>query len=236
MTVAETAAGSQATAADSTAATTAESTVASSAAITAAATAADTAVASALQITEAASSAASSAAVVPEKYDLKLPAGSTLPASIVERTAANARALGLSNEGGQKLLDTVVAELTEVNKVIVGEWEPTKGAKWIERDNAWKAQALADTEIGGSPEKLETSAKLAKDVVDKFFDGKIAEFLRASGLGSHPEFVRGLSRIGRGMSEGSLVLGAPGASGKPKGQAATLYGDDGMGPKSEKKE
>jgi hypothetical protein len=37
-------------------------------------------------------------AVTPEKYDLKLPDNAILDASVLERTAATARALGLSNE------------------------------------------------------------------------------------------------------------------------------------------
>ena len=171
------------------------------------------------------------APVVPETYDLKLPAESKLDAAIVERTATTARALGLSNEAGQKLLDSVVAEFAAKDAALVSAWEPMKGEAWKQRDSAWKATALADAEIGGSPEKLETSATLAKQVVEKFFDPKITEFLRVSGLGSHPEYIRGLARIGRGMSEGSLVLGSSGTTPKPKDAATVLYGEDGMGPK-----
>lgn len=190
--------------------------------------------AAALAATEQATAdaaAAAAAPVVPEKYDLKLPAETTLDPAIVERTAATARTLGLSNEAGQKLLDSVVAEFDAHQAAIVSAWEPMKGKAWIDRDAAWRAQALADAEIGGTPEKLEVSANLAQTVVAKFFGEKTTEFLRASGLGSHPEFVRGLARIGRGMSEGSLVLGHAGAAPKPKDAATVLYGEDGMGPK-----
>ena len=170
--------------------------------------------------------------VVPEKYDLKLPTDSTLDPAIIERTATTARALGLDNAAGQKLLDSVASEFAARDTALLNQWEPMKGKAWIDRDTSWKAEALADKEIGGTPEALATSATLAKQVVEKFFDPKITDFLRASGLGSHPEYIRGLARIGRGMSEGSLTLGASGAAGGVKKSAeATLYGDDGMGPK-----
>lgn len=198
--------------------------------------AADQAAAQAASAKAAADAAAAEAAKVaaakpPEKYDLKLPKDSTLDPAIVERTAANARALGLSNEAGQKLLDSVAQEFASRDAALVSAWEPMKGESWKARDKEWKAEALADPEIGGTPEKLETSATLAKQVVEKFFDPKITEFLRSSGLGSHPEYIRGLARIGKGMAEGSLVLGASGASAKPKTTAEVLYGPDGMGPK-----
>ncbi len=208
------------------------------AASAAAAAAAATAAAEAAAATAAAeqkakddAAAAAAAVVVPEKYDLKLPADSAIDPAIIERTAATARELGLSNEAGQKLLDTVVAEFTASQAALVSQWEPKKGPAWIERNEAWKAQALADKEIGGTPEKLEESTRLANTVVEKFFDKKILEFLTVSGLASHPEYVRGLARIGRGMSEGSLVLGSQGTAAKPKTAAEILYGEDGMGPK-----
>lgn len=70
--------------------------------------------------------------------------------------------------------------------------------------------ALADAEIGGTPERLEVHANKARQVIHRFFGKDVADFLHVSGLGSHPGVLRGLARIGNSMSEGSLVLpGAP---------------------------
>jgi hypothetical protein len=152
----------------------------------------------------------------PEKYDLKLPDGSTLGADFVNRTADTARALGLTNEAGQKLLDAQIAEIAKTNADAVDaakvEWTKAMqpgGAIWTEQEAKWRTTSLADAEIGGSPEKLEASVDLAKRVVTRFASDDAKKFFEDSGLGSHPELVRMFARIGKSMSEATLAL--PGA-------------------------
>jgi hypothetical protein len=152
--------------------------------------------------------------VVPDKYELKLPAESTLDPAIVERTAAKARELGLSNEAGQQLLDSVVAEVT-ARETAQAEANKPGGSAWTERVQALEAAALADKEIGGSPEKLAASAELGKRVLAKFFPPETAAFLQETGLGSHPAILKGLAKIGRSMSEGSLAFSGTNEGGPP---------------------
>lgn len=170
--------------------------------------------------------------VVPEKYELVLPKDATgIDPAIVERTAAIARVQGLSNEGGQKLLESVVAEIRVQDDARVSAWQPG-GASWKARDTEWRQAALADPEIGGSPEKLATSVELANKVRTTLGGKDFDEFLLTTGLGSHPAALKFLAKIGRAMSESTLKLGpsTPGGGKIPTHEA--LYGPDGMGRKT----
>ncbi len=173
-------------------------------------------------ITEATTETA--APVVPETYALKLPADSTLDPAIVERTAAIARELGLSNEAGQKALDFAAAE----RSAAVQEYEAARapgGPAWKDNVARLEAEALADPEIGGSPEKLAASAEQGKQVLAKFFPPEIKDFLDTTGLGSDPRVLRGLVKIAKGMGEGKLVLGgtSDGDSNSEEAKLARMY-------------
>lgn len=151
-------------------------------------------------------------------YDLKLPDGSSFDADFVKRTADHARALGLSNEGGQKFLDAQIAEITKATTAAVErgrteamqsfakDWTPDTGAKWLEQNEAHKKASLADKEIGGSPEKLAASLELSWTVLRRFASPALIEQMQAGGFASNPEVVRFLARIGSQMAEGTLKL------------------------------
>lgn len=171
-------------------------------------------------------------------YTLKLADGVTADPALVERTVAIARAQGLSNEAGQALLDNTVAELQAQDAARIARWEPLKGVDWIQYDQTLKSKALADPEIGGSPEKLANNVELAQSVIRTIADGDPAmeqsfkTFLTTSGLASHPDAIRLLSRIGKRMAEPALLLGATASNGGKKTMKEAMYPGDGTGPKS----
>lgn len=184
-------------------------------------------------IAAAANPPAPPAPVAPETYDLKLPASATevgLDPAIVERTAAIARSLGLTNEAGQKLLDSVVAEAKATLEAADEAWAEAQkpgSPVWTEREEGWRTSTLKDPELGGSPEKMQASLDKANLVLSKYGSTELKAILKDSGLGSHPEFVRLMARIGKGMSESPLVMGATPNGGKPRTQAEILYGEKG---------
>lgn len=160
--------------------------------------------------------------VVPDKYELKLPAKSVLPQPVLERTAATARELGLSNEAAQKMLDFVHQEATSSLNAVLEAARPG-GAAWEKQLDDFEAKVKADAEIGGA--KLKESVLLAKRVVDTFFSKEIKEFLHETGLGSHPELLRGLVKIGRGMAEDKFIVGhGDGAGGGSQSIEDRWYG------------
>lgn len=178
--------------------------------------------------------------VVPDTYDLTLPADSKLDPAIVDRTAAIARARGLSNEAGQELLNSIAGELatheTAVRAAVVAEQQEAMkpgGALWQARDAEWRAAALADKDIGGTPENMVVSTEKAQQALGKYATPALKGFLKETGLGSHPEVIRLFARLGRAMSEGSIVQGAnQGGTGERRPTHEVMYGADGLGPKS----
>lgn len=195
------------------------SSVASTAAVSSVASAAPSSAQSSASVSAAASSVA---------YDLKLSAGQKFAdQAVVERTTAKARALGLSNEAAQVLLDATVAE---VDLQLVAQTEAMKpgGELWKQVQAQWKAASLADQDIGGTEEKLAKTVEMAQKPINRFATAETAKYFRDSGLGSHPEMIRFLAKIGAAMSESTLIQ-APSTvrdeSKKPP--ARRMYNDDG---------
>jgi hypothetical protein len=152
--------------------------------------------------------------VVPEKYDIKLPEGSKLDASHVEKIALFAKERGLSNEDAQaiverdqKLLSAREEAMTqEVRKIVEG----------------WPTQAKADPEIGG--EAFDKNVELAKRVVDRIDkEGSLKKLLNESGYGNHPDVLRAFVRMGKMMTEDQLVIPGAQAGGK-KSIEEVFYG------------
>lgn len=167
---------------------------------------------------------------MPDKYELKLPDKSSLDPAVLERTAATARELGLSNESAQKALDFVNQEVATREAAFLQSHSPGDPAKnippgeaWVAQQEAWKSAAMADKEIGGTPEQFDANVAAANKAFDKFATPEFRAHVWKTGLASHPEVVRVFARIGKAMGEGSVVM--PGAqNGGAPSAAETLYG------------
>ncbi|MDB4871966.1 MAG: putative endoprotease [Gemmatimonadales bacterium] len=158
-------------------------------------------------------------------YTLKLPEKSALDASVTERTTAIARTLGLStDDAAQKVLDFAHQETATAMAAAQESLQPG-GAVWDQQVTTWKAQSLADPELGnGKQETLDAVATKAKAVIERYASPAVKELLHKSGLGAHPEVVRMFYKIAKAAGEGSLVTGTPPGGGK-KSAAEILYGD-----------
>jgi len=167
--------------------------------------------------------AAQPVSVVPEKYDLKPKDGVSIPASMLETTATTARTLGLSQEHAQALLDFTADQVKAVREEMQASNSPG-GDAWKTRTAKWEADALADTAIGGTPEQLQTSVALGQRVLGTFFEPSVLTFLRDSGMGSHPDVIRGFAKIGKSMSEGTFVSATPKTGDVETDAANKLYG------------
>lgn len=157
---------------------------------------------------------ATPAPVVPEKYDLKLPEKSLLDPSVLERTAASAKARGLTNEQAQKELDAVAGEVAKYHETLL-EQHKTKVSEW-------EQQSRNDKEIGGTA--FAANAELSRRVVEKFATPEFAKILNDSGYGNHPELVRVFARIGRAIGEDRPGGSNPGGGAPKKNAEDVLYG------------
>lgn len=155
----------------------------------------------------------------PETYDLKVPDGSPLDPSEVDKIAAFARSRGLSNEQAQVLLEQRHEGASELSR--------RQAETLTKYRNEWEQQVRNDPELGG--EKFDATLKQTKLVMDRFAPegSKMREILNETGYGNHPEFVRFVASIGKAMSEDKPFSGAPaGGESAPKSPADVLYGGD----------
>jgi hypothetical protein len=150
---------------------------------------------------------------VPEKYDLKLPEGSSLDASYVEKVASYAKEQKLSNEQAQAVLER---ENTAVATYVESQKDQLK-----KQTETWVESLRGDKELGG--EAFKENVELAKRVVHRFGSEEFRKTLSETGLGNHPELVRVFARIGKEMAEDKLVH--PGSqSGGKKSLESIFYG------------
>lgn len=153
----------------------------------------------------------------PEQYTIKLPDKSLLPKDVLERTSAKAREMGLTTDAhAQGLLDFVH---TEAGGLIARTVEEHKT-----QVKAWEDEALKAADIGGGkPEVLQAHVARVKRLAEKFFPENARKLMDEHGIGSHPDFIRGLSRLADLAKEDMIEVGD--SSGRKKGSAADrIYG------------
>ena len=148
------------------------------------------------------------------KFELKLPEGSLLDASAIERTVAFAKEQGLSPKAAQAMLD-------RESKLLTSNAEGQK-ASWEKEVATWLEVSKADKEIGG--EGFGKNAELAKRVIERYGTKEFKEGLSATGFGNHPELFRFVLNIGKAMADDQLVLPGSKNTAAPKDMADVFYG------------
>jgi len=150
----------------------------------------------------------------PDDYaDFKLADGAELDAEVLTSFKGIAKELGISQEAAQKLLD------------LQGQLDSKRmqalEAAQAEQSQRWADAVKADKELGG--ENYDKTVETAIKAVEKFGSPELRSLLNETGIGNHPELVKFCHRIGKALSEDSLVMGGdqkPGAR-----TADVLFGD-----------
>jgi len=146
----------------------------------------------------------------PEKYaDFKLPEGVTPDTKVMDEFRAEAKALNLSQEAAQKLVD-FQARQSLANAKAIEE-------SYVKQSEAWKEEAK--TLFGAEWQK---EFGIASKAVERFGSPALRQLLNESRLGNHPEWVRFCNTIGKAISEDSQVDGKR-AGGERKSDAEVLY-------------
>lgn len=154
------------------------------------------------------------AAQVPEKYEFKSPVeGQELDAEMAAALDPVARELGLNNEQAQKLVDIY-------GKDILPKIEARQAENWAKQTEAWANEVKTDKEIGG--DSFVANVGLAQKALDTFAPAGLRDYLETTGLGNHPDLVRCFVKVGKAMSEDSMVM--PNTGGQ-RSQADILYGN-----------
>jgi hypothetical protein len=102
---------------------------------------------------------------------------------------------------------------------MVAKMKEAEMAQWVEQQKSWVNDAKSDAEYGG--EKFDENISIAVKARDSFGTPEFNEMLDSSGLGNHPEMIRFLNRVGKAISEDSVVVG--GANTTEKTREAVLY-------------
>jgi len=134
----------------------------------------------------------------PAEYaDFSLPEGVEMDAEVLTEFKGIAKELGISQEAAQKLID------------LQGRLE-TQRADAIQQALAdqskqWAEQIRSDKDFGG--ENYDSNVAVAVKAIEQFGSPELRQVLNDSGLGNHPELVKFCHRIGKAISDDSLVLG-----------------------------
>lgn len=151
--------------------------------------------------------------VVPEKYDLKLPEGSKLDASAIEKVASFAKEKGLSNEEAQMLVD-------RESQAIAGYVSSIEAGLKV-RAEKWTEELKADKDFGG--DAFPKNAETVKRFVKAFADEKFLDDLDNTRMGNHPGLFRMLARAAKKMSPDTFERGVPKNDGGKKRPEDILY-------------
>lgn len=157
--------------------------------------------------------------IVPDKYVLTLPEGSAFDERDLVGISETAKALGLTNDAAQKMLEIQDEQIERARAEYLVELE-------------------ADPVLGGA--KLEETAELARKGRDLMFPpgskgaAMIGDWFKRTGLDNHVLLVEAFASLGRRMAEDSGVpAGGKGGSEDSLTPAERRYGKDGKGRPAE---
>jgi len=121
----------------------------------------------------------------PEQYaPVTAPEGLEVDAAAVDSFLPTAKALNLTQEQLQGLVEYQARQAAEAQQALVEGWE---------------SSLKADKEFGGA--NYESNKLAALKAVGAFGSPELVEFFNTTGLGSHPEIVKAFAKIGKTISE-----------------------------------
>lgn len=147
----------------------------------------------------------------PGQYEFKPVEGVQFSDEVIGKFSEVARALNLSQDAAQKMLDQVAPAIARQQQAAVHSLS-----------EKWASAVKADKEIGG--EKLGEHLATARKARDAFGSNGLRALLNESRLGNHPEMVKFFVKVGQAISEDKFVPGGTRPLSGGKDAAAVLYG------------
>jgi len=132
----------------------------------------------------------------PAEYkDFKLPEGVEADAEVLASFKAEAKALKLTQEQAQKLVDMQTSLAAKQSK--------TAHDAWTDVQKDWVEKAKSDKEYGG--QAFNDNLALAKKAMDKFASPEFKQAMDLTGMGNHPELIRLLVNVGKHFKEDGVM-------------------------------
>jgi hypothetical protein len=150
---------------------------------------------------------------VPEKYEFVAPKDTTVDPEVATAFGDVAKELKLTSKQAQSVVDKLAPVMAARQAVT-----------FAEHKESLLAAAKADKEIGG--EKFDESVGIAKLAMDAYFTPEFSKFLNDTGLGNHPEMIRGLHKAGIPLKPDGWVPGQKGT--KAPSTAQGFYNNSNM--------
>ena len=161
--------------------------------------------------TTAAPATAPAAPETPVEYAFDLPEGVELDEKGATALTEFAKAKNLSQED--------VKDLT----ALYAERVQAQANAFKDMVTGWETEVKKDPEIGG--DKLATTITVAKTAIDKYGSPALLGLLDSSKMGSHPEVIKFLHKVGLTLKEDTVVTGKP-----PVAPAKSFYDNSNMAP------
>lgn len=141
----------------------------------------------------------------PAELSFKLPEGVQLDEAGLGKFREFAKSAGLTSEQAEKVLALTHAANVEAQKAAADAHS--------KRITEWETALKADKELGGAA--FEATKAAAQKAIVKFGSDALKELFESTALGSHPEMVRFVARVGKAMAEDSIAgtSGAPAPTG-----------------------
>ena len=149
-----------------------------------------------------------------EQIALTLPKDSVLDQAHLDAVTSFAKEKGLTPE--------VAQEIVNQNSALLKSFAENQQKQFEAQLDSWKKAAETDREIGGV--SFKENVHLAKQVARRFGTPEFVEGLDTTGFGNHPELVRFLTRIGKAMSNDTLVRPGSNGMGGKKSLEEVFYG------------
>ena len=124
---------------------------------------------------------------------------------LVDLGAKQAQAIMAQVNEQQSALNNSLLEAFNTAEGSVAANEFPRPALLEEQVLQWEAATKKDKLLGG--DKLEANLATAKLALDSFGSPELKQFLAKSGLGSHPEVIRMLHKVGSSIGDDQLVIG-----------------------------
>lgn len=124
-------------------------------------------------------------------YSLTMPEGMELDKGLLDAITPSLRAKGFTHKEAQELTDTFIDVRTKEIEKANEDWDNTV--------TDWADQTKKDKEIGGK--KFDETMKAAQSALKKYGTEELRAALDNSGMGSHPEVIRLLVRVGNAITD-----------------------------------
>lgn len=134
----------------------------------------------------------SSKSEVPETYEaFTMPDGVTIDAEMLASASPVFKDLGLTQDQAQKLVDYQASQTSAAATKQTDDFN--------QMIDGWTTQSQNDKEFGG--DKFEENVAVARQAIDKFGTPELKTLLSDHGVGSHPEVIRFMVKVGKLTAE-----------------------------------